>query len=122
VREKEKGAPPYSLGGLPPPTTKPYRSLIWPCLHLTVGICSRHTLATTSKIPRSNGHGFHPFDLTVFIRLPSYSVRRRPMLSFVHSLLSFAYSSIFNVFIHVLCYNFVSFVVFLCPLFIISSY
>jgi len=100
-----------------------------PCLYLTVGICSCNTLAISSKIPRTNGHGVHPFDLTVFIRSPSSSVRRRPillfvysLLSFVHSLLSFTHFLLFNVVIHVLRYNFVSFDVFLCPLSIKSSY
>ena len=39
-----------------------------------VGINSRQTLASTSKMPRSNGLGFIPFDLMVFIRSPSSSV------------------------------------------------
>jgi hypothetical protein len=48
-----------------------------------VGICSRHTLATTTKITISNGCVFPPFDLTVFIRLPS-SAYLHP-LTFIHS-------------------------------------
>ena len=49
-----------------------------------VGINSRQTLASTSKIPRSNGLGFIPFDLMVFIRSSSSSVHCRPSFIRLH--------------------------------------
>ena len=49
-----------------------------------VGINSRQTLASTSTIPRSNGLGFIPFDLMVFIRSPSSSVHCRPSFIRLH--------------------------------------
>jgi hypothetical protein len=129
MRERENEPPPTPWGDYPLPSPKPYRALIKSCLHLTAGNCSRQTLATASNIPRIQRPWFHPFDLTIFIRLPSSiglhplafirwsssAVCCHPILPFVHSLLS-------PVVIYVLRCNYVSFTVLLCPSSIVSSY
>lgn len=134
MRERENEPPPTPWGDYPLPSPKPYRPLIKSCLHLTAGNCSRQTLATASNIPRIQRPWLHPFDLTIFIRLPS-STCFHPLV-FIRCLLPsniiirpfiavpscHSCPSLFTVVIHVLRSNSVSFTVILCPSSIASSY